>query len=393
MSRVAAQPQVVRILRPRLACRRGPDLRGRSGVWRIHGSHQRRQTRQPTWPGCTSSSILDPLARVVAVSSADDAAPTPRAVRSCYISHVRGSLRHPAQSRCCVADDTCAPARSFGVFEATTLTALVTLIRLALESTPSRECASIGAITRATIASGTEIRLYAAASAEKSADCLSHRRTTLNRRTTGYAALMLHSGGSPTLSTANPRCGNRGFPHLLVSPVLVSIPWCSATARIRERFSPPRRGVLDVACAPRAGQRPRFEGHTVLMIDETGTLGAAQARELFERARDADARVMLLGDTSQHESVGRGSVLRGLADEHGSLDLVKTRRANEEWLRELATDLRAGVVSRALDVLREKGRCASIGPMTKRAWRWCDRGRRRRGPARARCWWRRAMMQ
>ena len=157
MSRVAAQPQLVRILRPRLACRRGPDLRGRSGVWRIHGSHQRRQTRQPTWPGCASSSILDPLARVVAVSSADDAAPTPRAVRSCYISHVRGSLRHPAQSRCCVADDTCAPARSFGVFEATTLTALVTLIRLALESTPSRECASIGAITLATIASGTEI--------------------------------------------------------------------------------------------------------------------------------------------------------------------------------------------------------------------------------------------
>ncbi len=101
--------------------------------------------------------------------------------------------------------------------------------------------------------------------------------------------------------------------------------------------------------------RDRFDGRTVLMIDEAGTLGAAQARELFERARDAGARAMLLGDTSQHESVGRGSVLRGLAEEHGALDLLKTRRANEKWLREVATDLRAGVVSRALDVLREKG--------------------------------------
>jgi hypothetical protein len=101
--------------------------------------------------------------------------------------------------------------------------------------------------------------------------------------------------------------------------------------------------------------RDRFDGRTVLMIDEAGTLGAAQARELLERARDAGARVMLLGDTSQHESVGRGSVLRGLAEEHGALDLRNTRRANEEWLRGVATDLRAGVVSRALDVLREKG--------------------------------------
>jgi ATP-dependent exoDNAse (exonuclease V) alpha subunit len=64
---------------------------------------------------------------------------------------------------------------------------------------------------------------------------------------------------------------------------------------------------------------------------------------------------MLLGDTSQHESVGRGSVLRGLAEEHGALDFHNMRRANEEWLREVATDLRAGVVSRAFDVLREKG--------------------------------------
>jgi ATP-dependent exoDNAse (exonuclease V) alpha subunit len=101
--------------------------------------------------------------------------------------------------------------------------------------------------------------------------------------------------------------------------------------------------------------RDRFDGRTVLMIDEAGTLGAAQARELLERARDAGARVMLLGDTSQHESVGRGSVLRGLAEEHGALDLLKTRRANEKWLREVATDLRAGVVSRALDMLRENG--------------------------------------
>jgi len=71
--------------------------------------------------------------------------------------------------------------------------------------------------------------------------------------------------------------------------------------------------------------------------------------------RDAGARVLLLGDVAQHESVGRGAVQRGLAEEHEALDMSDTRRAREEWLRDVGRDLRAGIVSRALDVLREKG--------------------------------------
>jgi hypothetical protein len=97
------------------------------------------------------------------------------------------------------------PTRSFGMLEAPTLTALVTLIRLALRSTPSRERASIGAITLTTIAGGTEIRHCAAASAEKTADRLLELRTTLSRRTTSRAALWLHSVGLSTLSAVNPR--------------------------------------------------------------------------------------------------------------------------------------------------------------------------------------------
>jgi hypothetical protein len=46
----------------------------------------------------------------------------------------------------------------------------------------------------------------------------------------------------------------------------------------------------------------------------------------------------LLGDVAQHESVGSGAVLRGLAEEHEALDLRDTRRAREPWLREVAQD-------------------------------------------------------
>jgi len=101
--------------------------------------------------------------------------------------------------------------------------------------------------------------------------------------------------------------------------------------------------------------RDRLDARSVLIIDEAGTLGASQAKALFERAQDAGARVLLLGDVAQHESVGRGAVLRGLAEAHEALDMRDTRRAREEWLRDVGRDLRAGVVSRALDVLRERG--------------------------------------
>jgi hypothetical protein len=101
--------------------------------------------------------------------------------------------------------------------------------------------------------------------------------------------------------------------------------------------------------------RDRLDSRSVLMLDEAGTLGTSQAKSLFEQARDAGARVLVLGDASQHESVGRGAVLRGLAESYDALDMRESRRAREGWLRDVGRDLRAGVVSRALDVLREKG--------------------------------------
>ena len=48
-------------------------------------------------------------------------------------------------------------------------------------------------------------------------------------------------------------------------------------------------------------------------------------------------------------------MLRRLAKEHGALDWQKTRRASEEWLRDVAGNLCATVMSRALDVMRDTG--------------------------------------
>jgi hypothetical protein len=97
----------------------------------------------------------------------------------------------------------------------------------------------------------------------------------------------------------------------------------------------------------------RLGARDVLLIDEAGTLGTQQACQIFELAKEHGVTVRLLGDESQHESVARGAVLRGLVEDHGTYDMQTTRRAQHDWLRNVATDLREGNVAHALDALRE----------------------------------------
>ena len=124
------------------------------------------------------------------------------------------------------------------MLEAPTLTALVTPIRLALRSTPSRVRAHVGAIALATIACWTKIRHCAAANAEKTADRLLDWRRRLNRRTTSQAALLLHSFAFSDVVSSQASFAAARLPRVLVGPVSVSITRCSATSRIRERCSP-----------------------------------------------------------------------------------------------------------------------------------------------------------
>lgn len=99
----------------------------------------------------------------------------------------------------------------------------------------------------------------------------------------------------------------------------------------------------------------RLGKRDLVVVDEVSMLGTADARLLAQAVAKADARLWLLGDASQHESVGRGPVLPELVERYDADDLSVTRRADEQWLRDVGTDLRAGRTARALGVLRERG--------------------------------------
>jgi ATP-dependent exoDNAse (exonuclease V) alpha subunit len=93
----------------------------------------------------------------------------------------------------------------------------------------------------------------------------------------------------------------------------------------------------------------------VVVVDEVSTLGNDDAVRLAGAVNKAGARLWLLGDVAQHETVARGPVLPELLERYEVEDLSVTRRAEEQWLRDVGTDLRAGRTARALDTLRDRG--------------------------------------
>lgn len=101
--------------------------------------------------------------------------------------------------------------------------------------------------------------------------------------------------------------------------------------------------------------RETLDKRTVLIVDEASMLGTKDARLLLEAAQKGGAVVRLLGDERQHGSVSRGAVLEDLTARHGSFDMQHSRRAQQPWLREVASDLRTGHTPHALDVLRKHG--------------------------------------
>jgi conjugative relaxase-like TrwC/TraI family protein len=77
----------------------------------------------------------------------------------------------------------------------------------------------------------------------------------------------------------------------------------------------------------------------VIWVDEAGLLGAKDMRSLFRVAKEQDARVVLMGDSRQHSSVGRGDAFRLLQTHAGIIpaEVRDIRRQQGEYKKAVET--------------------------------------------------------
>lgn len=98
-----------------------------------------------------------------------------------------------------------------------------------------------------------------------------------------------------------------------------------------------------------------LDAKTVIVIDEAGMVGSRQMAELIDRADQAGAKVVLVGDTRQLQPIDAGGAMRSIQERVGGTEMNEIRRQQTEEGRQMVQDLAAGRSDKALEALDKAG--------------------------------------
>jgi AAA domain len=122
--------------------------------------------------------------------------------------------------------------------------------------------------------------------------------------------------------------------------------------------------------ASRAARHGQAEGAvlgvgSMLVVDEAGMVGSRKLAHLLDHARQAGAKVVLVGDDRQLAAVDAGGGFRGLRVRLGASVLSENRRQRQAWEREALELVRDGQVDQAVAAYREHERMAPASSKTE----------------------------
>ncbi|MBM3578745.1 MAG: Ti-type conjugative transfer relaxase TraA [Alphaproteobacteria bacterium] len=93
----------------------------------------------------------------------------------------------------------------------------------------------------------------------------------------------------------------------------------------------------------------------VLVIDEAGMVGTRQLERVLFHAAEAGAKVVLVGDPQQLQSIEAGAAFQSIHQRHGGAEISEVRRQREDWQRDATRDLATGRTGDALHAYDKHG--------------------------------------
>lgn len=94
--------------------------------------------------------------------------------------------------------------------------------------------------------------------------------------------------------------------------------------------------------------RDMLTSRDVLVIDEAGMVGTRQMERVLSHAAEAGAKVVLVGDPQQLQSIEAGAAFRSIHDRQGGGEIETVRRQREDWQRDATCDLATGRAGHAI---------------------------------------------
>ncbi|MFC0220172.1 Ti-type conjugative transfer relaxase TraA [Pseudochelatococcus lubricantis] len=94
--------------------------------------------------------------------------------------------------------------------------------------------------------------------------------------------------------------------------------------------------------------RDMLTSRDVLVIDEAGMVGTRQLERVLSHAAEAGAKVVLVGDPQQLQSIEAGAAFRSIHERHGGVEIHEVRRQREDWQRDATRDLATGRTGHAI---------------------------------------------
>jgi len=93
----------------------------------------------------------------------------------------------------------------------------------------------------------------------------------------------------------------------------------------------------------------------VLVVDEAGMIGSRQMERVLSQARDAGAKVVMVGDPEQLQAIEAGAAFRSVTERHGAAEITEIRRQRKDWQRDATRALATGRTGEAIHAYEGKG--------------------------------------
>ncbi|MFL0588354.1 Ti-type conjugative transfer relaxase TraA [Sphingomonas olei] len=101
--------------------------------------------------------------------------------------------------------------------------------------------------------------------------------------------------------------------------------------------------------------RDQLGPRDVLVVDEAGMIGSRQMERVLSQARNAGAKVVLVGDPEQLQAIEAGAAFRSVTERHGAAEITEIRRQREDWQRDATRQLATGRTGEAVHAYDQAG--------------------------------------